>query len=108
MKVDLNFAVKMIRKKFLFIALLLHAIASNYIIECNNEGFFTVVATALLRNQQLYRVSVAYQGYKDDKVLEIGVKELREDSSGLEIYKNVTLKGDGLQNIEFEVSFIFL
>lgn len=96
----------MISEKFLSLSFVLVLIASNYLISCNNEGFFTVAGVSLLKSQQVYRVSVAHQGYKDDKSLQIGIKEVKENSTGLEFYKNVTLSGDGVQNIDFDVGII--
>jgi len=96
----------MISENFLSLSFILLIIASNYLISCNNEGFFTVVGVSLLKSHQVYRVSVAHQGYKDDKSLQIGIKEVKENSTGLEFYKNVTLSGDGVQNIDFDVSSI--
>ena len=94
----------MIRNKFLFLSLLLIALVSNKFVNCDSEGTFTIAAGTLLKYQQPYRVAVAYQGYKYDKVLQIGIKEVESNSSSYENFKNVTLRGDGLQNIDFDVS----
>jgi len=94
----------MIREKFPFLSFILLLIASNYLINCDNEGFFTVVGRNLLKYQQPYRVAITYQGYKEDKVLQIGIKEIVKNSTGYEVYKNVTVRGDGIKNINFDVS----
>ena len=92
----------MIKNKLLTLLFIFLAIASNYFIKCD-EGFFTVVGGFLLKHHQLYRVSVAYQGYKKDKILRIGIMEV-DKFSGCMYHKNVVLNGDGIQNIEFDVS----
>lgn len=40
----------------------------------NDEGFFSVVGSNLLKFRDKYRVSVVYQGFKNEKKLQIGVK----------------------------------
>ncbi|CAG9811984.1 unnamed protein product [Chironomus riparius] len=94
----------MIRNKFLSLSLLLIALVSTYLVNCDSEGTFTIAAGTLLKFHQPYRVAVAYQGYKHDKVLQIGIKQVESNSSIYENFKNVTLRGDGLQNIDFDLS----
>ena len=94
----------MIRNKLLSLSIILLVIASNYLIKCDNEGFFTVVGSNLLKYQQPYRAVLTYQGYKVDTILQIGIKEVKENSTGYEVYKNVTVKGDGIKNVNFDVS----
>jgi len=97
----------MIRNTFVPLSFLLIALATNCLINCDSEGTFTIAAGTLIRHQQPYRVSVAYQGYKVDKVLQIGIKEVENNESSYENFKNITLRGDGLQNIDFNVSMHF-
>ncbi|XP_070496240.1 CD109 antigen-like [Chironomus tepperi] len=92
----------MIRNKFIFLSLFLLVLASNYQINCDNEGFFTVVGSNLLKYQQPYRVALTYQGYKDEKILQIGLKEVK--GTGYEVYKNVTINGDGIKNVVFDLN----
>jgi len=97
----------MIRNKFLSLSFLLIALASNCLINCDGIGTFTIAAGTLIRHQQPYRVCVAYQGYKVDKILQIGIKEVENNSISYENFKNVTLSGDGLQTIDFDVCIYF-
>lgn len=94
----------MIRNKFHTLSFIFLVIASNYLIKCDSEGFFTVVGSNLLKHQQPYRVALTYQGYTEDKILQIGIKEIKENSTGYEVYKNVTVRGDGIKNVNFDVS----
>lgn len=94
----------MIREKFIFLSIILILVASNYLVKCENEGFFTVVGRNLLKFQQPYRVAITHQGYKEDKVLQIGIREIIKNLNGYEVYKNVTIRGDGIRNINFDVS----
>jgi hypothetical protein len=94
----------MIRNKFLSLSFLFISLTSNFVINCDSEGTFTIAAGNLIKFHQPYRVSVAYRGYQVDKVLQIGIKEVNSETSNYENFKNVTLKGDGLQNIDFDVS----
>lgn len=97
----------MIRHKFLSLSLTLITLASINSVTCDDEGTFTIAAGTLLKYHQNYRVSVAYQGYKQDKVLQIGIKEVENNASSYEIFKNVTLRGDGIQNVDFDVSMLY-
>ncbi|KAL7015211.1 hypothetical protein ACKWTF_016343 [Chironomus riparius] len=94
----------MIRNKMLFLSIILLFIASNYLIKCDNEGFFTVVGSNLLKYQQPYRAVLTYQGYKEEQILQIGIKEVKENSTGYEVYKNVTVTGDGIKNVNFDLN----
>ena len=80
----------------------------NQNVSCGEDGFFTVVGSNLLKYQKSYRVSVAYQGYKDDKTLQIGVKNTDKNTANYENLQNVTLSGDGVQNVDFDVSYFII
>ena len=80
----------------------------NQNVSCGEDGFFTIVGSNLLKYQKSYRVSVVYQGYKNDKTLQIGVKNTEKNSANYENLQNVTLSGDGVQNVDFVVSFFIL
>ncbi|CAG9810736.1 unnamed protein product [Chironomus riparius] len=75
----------------------------NQNVSCGEDGFFTVVGSNLLKYQKSYRVSVAYQGYKDDKILQIGVKNTDKNTVKYENLQNVTLSGEGVQNVDFDL-----
>ncbi|KAL7015206.1 hypothetical protein ACKWTF_016340 [Chironomus riparius] len=94
----------MIRKNLLSLSIVLLVLTSNYLIKCENEGFFTVVGGNLLKLQQPYRVSVAFHGYTEEKILQIGIKEIDNNISSFEILKNVTLKDEGILNVDFDLS----
>jgi hypothetical protein len=79
----------------------------NQNVSCGEDGFFTVVGSNLLKYQKPYRVSVVYQGYTSDKTLQIGVKNTDKNTEKYENSQNVTLSGDGVQNVDFDVSFNF-
>ncbi|XP_070505052.1 CD109 antigen-like [Chironomus tepperi] len=75
----------------------------NQNVSCDEEGFFTVVGSNLLKYQKSYRVSVAHQGYNSDKILQIGVRNTDKDTKKYENLQNVTLSGDGVQNVDFDL-----
>jgi hypothetical protein len=88
--------------------LILFAICDQIVSE---DGFFTVVGSNLFRLGKSYRVSIAYQGYESEKILEIGVKNRKrnDDDSVTDdqknmVAKNVTLSGSGVQTIDLDVS----
>jgi len=83
---------KIIREKFIFLSFI----------------FITVVGGYFLIYQQPYRVVVTYQGYKEDKILQIRVKEVDINASSFNVLNNVTPRDDEIQNIDFNVSFFFI
>jgi len=85
--------------------ILIFAIFLNQNVNCDREGFFTVVGSNVIKVNKAYRVSVTYQGYLEENVLQIGIEKYHEDdSSTLKVLQNVTLIGDGVQDIDFNVS----
>lgn len=68
----------------------------------NSQEFFTVIANRLLRINKPYRVSIQYQGYKNETVLKVWINNQK-----FEDFRNVALFGSGSQTVEFFVS-IFL
>lgn len=96
----------MIRFKSSFILILtLVVIVSSQNVKSDesSEGFFTVVGSNLLKLKEQYRVSVAYQGYKQEKVLQIGIKNSQTNKTNT---KDVTFSGDGVKFVDFDVSLL--
>lgn len=67
------------------------------------EGFFTVVGSHLIKIDKTYRASLGYQGYESEKTFQIGIKNMEEGKKDKGIFKNVTISGSGVQNIDFDV-----
>lgn len=67
------------------------------------EGFFTVVGSHLIKMDKTYRASLGYQGYESEKTFQIGIKNMEEGKKDKGIFKNVTISGSGVQNIDFDV-----
>ena len=84
------------RTKFLLFSLFI--IFYNNANVAGNE-YFTVVSNRLMRLNKPYHVAVKYQGYKTEKILQVGLK-----NSNFSEYKNLTLIGDGDETVEFLVS----
>jgi len=64
-----------------------------------SKGYFTVTANRLLRLNKPYKVSIQYNGYENETVLSIGIK-----NRSFEEYQNVTLIGSDSKTIKFIVS----
>lgn len=90
------------RKKVLSL-LILFSICDHIVGE---EGFFTVVGSNLIKIDKTYRASLGYQGYESEKTFQIGIKNTEEGKKDLGIFKNVTISGNGVQNIDFDVRII--
>lgn len=94
--------------------LIIFAICDQIVSE--EEGFFTVVGSHLFQLGKSYRVSIDYQGYKNEKILEIGVKNRKRneqddsvsDNEKWTVAKNVTLSGSGVQSIDLDVSELII
>lgn len=71
------------------------------------KGLFTVIGTDLFKTDQTYRAALSYQGYESEKTFQVGIKNTKEGKNHLSIFKNVTVSGNGFQNIDFDVR-IFL
>jgi len=69
----------------------------------NSKEYFTVTANRLLRLNKPYRVSIQYQGYKNETVLKVGIK-----NRSFEDFKEVTLFGSDSTTVEFLVSKFLL
>lgn len=82
---------------------MLLAIALSDQIACE-EGFFTVVGSHLIKLGKVYRASLAYQGYESDKTFEIGLKNKADGKDEMIVSKNVTIKGNGVQFVDLDVS----
>lgn len=75
----MNIFYKMIRFKSSIVLLTFWVIISSQCVTCDNEeGFFTVVGSSLIKFQKPYHASVTYQGFKSDKVIQIGVRKTKE------------------------------
>lgn len=83
--------------------ILIFAIFLNQNVNCDRKGFFTVVGSNVIKVNKPYRVSVTYQGYLEEQVLQIGIEKYHEDDQSA-VLQNVTLIGDGVQDIDFNVS----
>lgn len=80
------------------------------------KGFFTVVGSRVFKSQSIYRAHITSQGYEQEKTLQISLKtkywetdnsaeESNEDvKNHFEKSVNVTLLGDDVQYVDFEVS----
>jgi len=88
---------------FLLIFLFVNLCKSLEDLDKNNsdtsKGYFTVTANRLLRLDKPYRVSIQYQGYKNETVLKVGIK-----NRSFEDFRNVTLFGSDSTTVEFLVS----
>lgn len=80
--------------------LILFAICDHIVGE---GGFFTVVGSHLFKLDKSYRVSLVYQGYENEKSFQIGVKNMESNNNGTGVFKNVTVSGSGVQNIDLDV-----
>lgn len=69
----------------------------------SDAQYFTVTGNKLIKPQKVYSVSVAYQGYRSDEVLEIGL--FKGDS--FDDVKNITLSGSGVQSVMLKVIYVF-
>ena len=65
----------------------------------SREGIFTITGNKLIKPNKPYRVSIQYQGYESEKVIEVGIKNRNFEDS-----KNVELLGNGTKIVEFYVS----
>lgn len=99
-------------KSKVFSLIILFAICDQIVSE---KGFFTVVGSNLFQLGKSYRVSVNYQGYESEKILEIGVKNRKRgeddsvtDNEKLTVAKNVTLSGSGVKDIDLDVSELII
>ena len=71
------------------------------------EGFFTLVGSHLIKIDKTYRASLGYQGYDSEKTFQIGIKNKEEGKKDLGVFKNVTISGSGVKNIDFDVRINF-
>lgn len=88
--------------KNIFIFSVVYLVQSCY---CDNEGYFTVVASKLMRQNKPYRVSIHHKNYADEKILQIGLKNDKFND-----YKNISFVNDGDKEIIFYVNkkdFVF-
>lgn len=69
------------------------------IVDKSDAQYFTVSGSKLIKPQKLFSVSVAYQGFKSDEVLQIGL--LKGDS--YDDLKNITINGSGVQTVDLKV-----
>ncbi|CRL02685.1 CLUMA_CG015756, isoform A [Clunio marinus] len=74
------------------------------------KGFFTVIGSDLIKLNKHYNVSVTAQGYNEQEILQIAIKEsLASDEVKSNVFQkthNVTLINGKSQNIEFDLSGI--
>lgn len=83
------------------LSLLLLSLACDQIVA--EEGYFTVVGSHLIRQGKPYKGAVNYQGYANEKVLQISIKNKGESKEEEISAKNISFTGTGIQNFEFEV-----
>jgi len=86
------------RTKFLLFSFAFCILFCN-IANVAGKEYFTVVSNRLIRLNKPYHVAVKYQGYKTEKILQVGLK-----NSNFSEYRNLTLIGDGDKTVEFLVS----
>lgn len=68
------------------------------------EGYFTVVGSHLIRYGKPYEGAINYQGFVDEKTLEIGIKSKTNEKEEEITSKNVSFTGTGSQSFKFDVS----
>jgi len=60
-------------KNFLILMSCVVIILSSQCVLCDNEGFFMITGSNLIKYHKPYHVSVVYQGYQVEKTLELAV-----------------------------------
>ncbi|XP_070500687.1 CD109 antigen-like [Chironomus tepperi] len=70
---------------------------------CDRKGYYTVIGSNVIKNHKPYRVSVTYQGYEQETILQIGIEKLNRYDEH-KVTQNVTLNGSGVKEIEFNIN----
>ena len=69
------------------------------ILDKSDAQYFTVTGSKLIKPQKLFSVSVAYQGFKGDEVLQIGLLK----GNSYDDLRNITISGSGVQTVNLKV-----
>jgi Macroglobulin domain MG3/MG2 domain len=80
-------------------------------VKSDEKGFFTIVGSNLYRFQKNYQVSVVYQGYENEKILELGIisktgRYSDQPNNTYENFQNITINGEGVQLVDFDVRLL--